>query len=123
MGAPRTLFTGLRAKDGEPRDPRWSYLFDSIRLDYQTSFDRVPTYLGQGVALDIDCSLDDEADIAVIVIARDEAELKRFHDHFGLTNDVSRSKMVAITWGTSLKVVEKLSPTSTPKTSVNEEDW
>lgn len=81
--------------------------FKGLPMEYVMAFNAVsaPAYMGEGAALRIDGSLDDMPDIEVIVIARNKAELQRFHDHIGQQIDLTKSKPLATTWTKFVKVL------------------
>lgn len=62
-------------------------------------------YIGQAVALRIDGSLDDEPDTDVIVIAKDEAALQKFHDSIGRSVDITKIKAVAVASRSTVRVL------------------
>lgn len=81
-------------------------IFDGMAIHQVMAFNAVsaPAYVGKAVGLIVDCSMDDEPDIQVIITARTDAELQRFHDLIGQKVDLTKSKEVAIAWTAYLRV-------------------
>lgn len=62
-------------------------------------------HVGVAIGLRIDGSLDDEPDTDVIIMAKDEAALLKFHQSIGRSSDMAKVKAVALADRASVRVI------------------
>ena len=84
-----------------------------------------PAYVGVAVRQIVDCSLDGDEDIDVVILAKDEATLKRFRDHALKGHEMTKFYKVAMAETKTLRIfpIEKSPQSATPQSPVGEEDW
>lgn len=85
-----------------------------------------PAYVGVAVRQVIDCSLDGDADIDVVILAKDEETLKRFRDHALAGSIMTKFYKVAMAETKTLRIfpIEKAPQSTTPQTRVdNDDEW
>lgn len=81
-----------------------------------------PAYVGVAAGQIIDCTLDDEPDMEVIILAKDEATLKRYHKFVGIGLDTTKVQKVALASTRTLRIHPYGSVTSaTPQSPPDDE--
>lgn len=83
-----------------------SELFNDIPIHHVMAFNAVsaPAFIGQASAVVIDCSLDDEADLGVIIVAKSKYDLERFFEFIECESHPAKFKEVAVTHTAYLRV-------------------
>lgn len=80
-------------------------------------------HVGIATGLIIDCSLDDEPKIEMVVMAKDEAMVRRFFQHFNIDIDDRKFYEVVVGQQKDMHILKYDAPSVKPTPAAEGEDW
>lgn len=81
--------------------------FDDIPMAHVMAFDAVSAlaYVGVAAGHRIDCTLDGDPDMQIVILAKDRETLQRFHRHIGIALDITKVQAVAMASTKTLRIM------------------